>query len=112
MRRHPQPKHAWCRGVSALRSGAGKTEDRMAKFIALYMGSVDANKRGEASPPTPEQIGQGMAAWGKWMSDHADIVVDAGGPLGKTKRVSPQGVADASNFVAGYTIIEAESAEA
>jgi hypothetical protein len=84
----------------------------MAKFLALYMGSPEANARAEATPPTPEQIGRGMAAWGKWMTDHAEIVVDAGGPLGKTKRVSPQGVADASNFVAGYTIIEAESAEA
>ncbi|MBS0360965.1 MAG: hypothetical protein JSR98_06265 [Proteobacteria bacterium] len=84
----------------------------MPKFIALYMGSVEANRRGEANPPTPEQIGQGMAAWGKWMSDHADIVVDAGGPLGKTKRVGPDGISDISNFVAGYTVIEADSAEA
>ncbi|HLZ73923.1 hypothetical protein [Phenylobacterium sp.] len=84
----------------------------MPKFIALYMGSVEASKRGEANPPTPERIGQGMAAWGKWMTDHADVVVDPGGPLGKTKRVSPGGIADSSNFVTGYTILEADSAEA
>ncbi len=83
----------------------------MKKFIALYMGS-------------PEQVGQprvqmddadiarGMAAWGKWMADHAAIVIDQGGPLGVTKRAGKDGVSDMRNAVGGYTVITAESLEA
>ena len=81
----------------------------MANFLALFMGSVEANKRGEASPPTPQQIGEGMAAWGKWMDDHSGAIVDSGGPLGKTKKASPEGISDTTNFVAGYVIVSADS---
>ena len=81
----------------------------MPNFVALFMGSVEANKRGEANQPSPETIGKGMAAWGKWMDDHAEVIVDAGGPLGKTKKASPEGISDASNWVAGYVIVRADS---
>jgi hypothetical protein len=53
-----------------------------------------------------------MAAWTKWMSDHASKVVEHGGPLGKTKKVSKSGIADSKNAVAGIVIVEAESHEA
>ncbi len=33
-----------------------------------------------------------MAAWGKWMADHAADIVESGGPLGTTKKVSAKGV--------------------
>ena len=84
----------------------------MSNFMALFMGSVEANRRGEANPPSPERVAEGMGAWGKWMGDHADAIVDTGGPLGKTKKASPEGVSDASNFVAGYVIVRADSHEA
>ena len=35
-----------------------------------------------------------------------------GGPLGKTKRVSAQGIADTKNAMTGYVIVQAESHEA
>lgn len=79
------------------------------KFVALYMGSAAARER-----PQPDQatIQKGMAAWHKWMADHAKVVVDAGGPLGKTKRTDSKGVSDIRNAIAGYVIVEAESHEA
>jgi hypothetical protein len=46
------------------------------------------------------------------MTKHAAIVVDAGGPLGKTKRTSPQGVSDTKNDISGYIVVRAESHEA
>jgi len=81
----------------------------MAKFLALYMGTPDLQPAG---PPDEATIGRGMAAWQTWMVDHAGQVVDAGGPLGKTKQASKAGISDTRNAVAGYTIVEADSHEA
>lgn len=55
---------------------------------------------------------EGMLAWGKWMSDHQAAIVESGGPLGKTKLVSKNGISDITNQDAGYVIIQAESFEA
>jgi hypothetical protein len=54
---------------------------------------------------------QGMAAWGAWMAKHKSVLVDSGGPLGKTKRVSQGGVADVSNELAGFVVVRAASHE-
>jgi F420-dependent methylenetetrahydromethanopterin dehydrogenase len=73
------------------------------------MGSQDGSRPAQ---PSPDAIAKGMAAWEKWMSDHARQVVDSGGPLGKTKKTSKAGVAEAQNAVAGYVIVEADSHDA
>ncbi|HEY8539853.1 MAG TPA: hypothetical protein VIL28_13375, partial [Steroidobacteraceae bacterium] len=39
-------------------------------------------------------------------------IVDPGCPVGKTKRISNDGISDIANAIAGYTIVEAESHEA
>lgn len=79
------------------------------KFVALFMGSPSLQH-----PPPPDEatVAKGMAAWHKWMADHAGVVTDTGGPLGKTKKIGPKGVSDTRNAVAGYVIVEAESHEA
>jgi len=79
----------------------------MTKFLALYMGN-------DAPPaqPSPDTIAKGMAAWNKWMTDHAKQVVETGGPLGKTKKTSKAGLSDTKNHVAGYVIVEAENHDA
>ena len=66
----------------------------MTKFLAVYTGTT---------PP------EGQAQPGDWMSRNATQIVDAGGPLGVTKRVSPEGVADTHNNLSGYVVIEAQS---
>jgi len=77
-------------------------------FLALYTGAPGR------TPAELDQatIAKGMAAWGGWMADHAGDVIETGGPLGKTKLVSPAGIADISNHVAGFVIVQAESHEA
>lgn len=78
----------------------------MAKFIALF-------KSDPASPrPDAETAARGMQAWGAWMAAHADRLVDAGGPLGGTKKVSPKGVEDVRNHLGGYVIVEAADHDA
>ena len=81
----------------------------MKTFLALYMGSAEPV---DMSKMTDETRDKGMAAWGKWMADHADAVVEHGGPLGKTKKVSKAGVTDIRNLVAGFVVVQAESHEA
>jgi len=74
----------------------------MAKFIAIFTGKPGAGRPDEAT------IAKGMRAWGEWMARHADHIVDTGGPLGKTKKVSTTGIADIQNNIGGYVIVEAE----
>ena len=86
------------------------------QFLAIYLGSSSGasmaawNALSEADRLARQQ--QGMAAWHGWMQTHADDVVVAGGPLGKTKRVSGAGVDDVSNPLSGYVVVRAASHEA
>ena len=81
----------------------------MKTFLALYLGSP-----GAGPPPDMSEadIAKGMAAWQGWMTKNAASIVGAGGPLGKTKKVSKNGVSDTSNAVAGFVVVQAESHEA
>lgn len=47
-----------------------------------------------------------------WMRKNADVIVDHGSPLGKTRSISTTGIADTRNDLTGYTIVQAESHEA
>ena len=48
----------------------------------------------------------------EWMARNADRIVETGGPLGKTKKVSAVGVADISNNISGFVVVEAEDHDA
>jgi hypothetical protein len=77
-----------------------KNNPRMAQWMALP----------EAERKAREQ--QGIAAWKGWMEKHQAAVVGAGGPLGKTKRVSGTGIDDVTNLLGGFTVVRAESHDA
>ena len=47
-----------------------------------------------------------------WGKTHSASIVDQGSPLGKTKRMAPEGLSDIKNVMVGYVIIQAESHEA
>ena len=85
----------------------------MKNFLAVYVGSESAletsgwNVLSAQERSSREQAG--MAAWGNWMIANAGVVVDQGGPLGKTKRMAAGGVTDIRNNLAGYVIVRAES---
>ena len=83
----------------------------MAKFLALYIGSASEAEKA-AAPIRSETRAEGMTAWGAWMDRNAASIVDGGGPLGSTKRVSRSGITDTSNALTGYVILEADSHEA
>jgi hypothetical protein len=88
----------------------------MKTFLAVYLGTPDSAARAawDALPAAEREARQqrGIEAWHAWMERHADVVVDAGGPLGRTKRVDAGGVADGRNALTGYVVVRAPSHEA
>ena len=83
----------------------------MKKFLALYM--ADASGMAEMMKnSTPEQRKKGTESWEKWMEHHKASLVDRGAPVGKTKRIDLKGTKDARNDVCGYSIVQAELADA
>jgi hypothetical protein len=88
----------------------------MKRFMAVYTGDPQAFEKYQRENPDPKKREamerEGMQAWLQWGRDHAKAVVDEGAPLGRTKRVTRDGIADVRNNLAGYAIVEAESQEA
>ncbi|MEQ1811502.1 MAG: hypothetical protein ABL889_16345 [Terricaulis sp.] len=88
----------------------------MPRFMALFVGTPEAFARSGwdklDEKTRKEREVAGMQAWGAWHEKNKSVMVDEGGPLGKTKRTNANGVSDISNSIAGYTIIEAESHDA
>jgi len=82
----------------------------MKKFLVLYKAptsSFDQMRRA-----TPEQQKAGMDAWMTWGKKAASTIVDMGGPLGKSLRVTPAGASPSTNDLGGYSVLQAESQEA
>lgn len=88
----------------------------MKNFLAVFTGSASSPEKlkWDAMDATQrkEREVAGMKAWGDWMVKHQSVIVTMGGPLGKTKRVSSQGIADIKNEMAGYVVVKAESHDA
>jgi hypothetical protein len=85
-------------------------------YLAVFLGSktgANAKAWGELSE-TERQARQkaGAAAWGAWVQQHQESILELGGPLGKTKVVSPKGIEDTTNMMAAFTLVRAESHEA
>jgi len=83
----------------------------MKKFMALYF-VPRATLDHMMATATPEQKKAGMEGWMKWVKANEKALVDMGGPLCKTKRVTAQGASETRNEITGYTLVQAESAEA
>lgn len=84
-------------------------------FLAVFLARKDSpamqawNKLDDAERKAREE--KGMASWGAWMEKHKDAVAEIGGPLGKTKTVGAEGVADSINNMTAYTVVRAASHE-
>jgi hypothetical protein len=88
----------------------------MKRFMAVYTGNPTAiegyAKRFASEDERKANDRKGMAAWMQWVQKHERSIVQEGGPLGRTKRVTKDGIADIRNNLAAYTLVEAESQEA
>ena len=86
----------------------------MKTYLAIYTGSpsgMDAWKSMDATQRAAKEKA-GMEAWKAWAMTHQPSIVDPGNPLGKTKRISTDGIADIRNTMAAYTLVRADSHEA
>ena len=73
----------------------------MAKFMLAYHGG--------GMPGGEEAQAAAMAAWGAYMTKYADTFVGESNPVGMSKTVTPEGVADngGSNPISGFAFVEA-----
>lgn len=78
----------------------------MPKFVFAYHGGK--------APENPGEGAEVMAKWQAWFGTMGDAVVDGGNPVGPSKTVSKDGVADdgGSNPLGGYSLVQAENIEA
>ncbi|MUL48905.1 hypothetical protein FZI85_20125 [Mycobacterium sp. CBMA293] len=71
----------------------------MTEFLVLYRGGQDA--AAQMAQASPEEQQAGMQAWMEWFGRAGEAIVDGGSP-----------VAGGDGTVGGYSILQAESAEA
>ncbi|KAB2729226.1 hypothetical protein F9L02_15635 [Brucella intermedia] len=55
---------------------------------------------------------EGVAQWKAWEDRNAAVILDRGGMVGKTTRVTKNGIVEAENPFCGYLVVEAETASA
>jgi len=84
----------------------------MKHFLAVYTGTqVSRESSGWDSLDAAErdklQV-QGIKSWQVWMEVNGEQIVVAGGPLGKTKLISSDGVSDVANNLCGFVVVAAE----
>jgi hypothetical protein len=88
----------------------------MKRYMAVFTGSPNAfegyAKRFSTEQQRKANDRKGMEGWMKWVQDHQASIVEMGGPLGRTKRVTKDGIADTRNNLGAYTVVQAESQEA
>jgi hypothetical protein len=80
------------------------------KFLVLYR--APASSFEQAKKASPEQQKAGMEAWMAWSKTAASSIVEMGGPLGKSMRVTQGGSSAVANDLGGFNILQAESKEA
>ena len=84
----------------------------MKKYFALYRVPVETindwkkNTSPEEMAVQGKKLGEDMMAW---IEQHKVSIIENGLPLGKTKRVSKDGIVDTQNDLNYYCIVEAES---
>ena len=81
----------------------------MTRFLAVYTMKPEDLAAFRARPKSEqEEIDNlGVKAWEEWRKRNAAAIVASDVMVGKTKRVTSSGIADAQNQIAGFLIVEA-----
>ncbi len=80
----------------------------MNKYLLLYRSTVSAQD--QMANATPEQAQAGMDAWMVWGDKAGSAITDMGSPAQTVATIG--GDPAASDFVGGYSLMEAETTEA
>ncbi|TWF50394.1 hypothetical protein [Neorhizobium alkalisoli] len=86
----------------------------MPRFLAVYTMKPEDLASFRNLPKTEQDAidTAGVKEWAEWEKRNAAVILDRGGMVGKTTRVTKAGIASATNAICGYLIVEVESAEA
>ena len=86
----------------------------MPRFLAVYIMNPESLARFRALPKAEQDAidAAGVPQWGAWEERNAPSFPDRGAMVGKTLRVSRDGIAPAVNAICGYLVVEAETIEA
>jgi hypothetical protein len=86
----------------------------MPRFLAVYTMKRENVVRFRQLPQAEQAAvdAAGVPQWVAWEARHAAAILDRGGMVGKTRRVTKDGVAEATNDICGYLVVEAESLDA
>lgn len=86
----------------------------MPRFLAVYTMKPENVVRFRAMPKAGQDAvdAAGLKQWVAWEKANAASFSDKGGMVGKTKRVTANGVSDAQNDICGYVVVEAENIDA
>jgi len=82
-------------------------------YLAVFLASK-SSPRMAAWDALPEEercakSKEGIAAWKAWAERHQASIVEMSGPLGKTKKITQQGVEDVSNDMGAFMVVRAAS---
>lgn len=85
----------------------------MPRFLAVYTMKPENVVRFRALPKAEQDAidAAGLPQWVAWEKANAASLLDRG-MVGKTKRVTKDGIVDAQNDICGYVVVEAENIEA
>jgi hypothetical protein len=83
-------------------------------YLAVFLLNKERMKAWMALPEAERRAKEqkGIAAWKAWMEKNQAAMATMGGPLGKTKRITPRGIEDASNELSAFMVVRAASHEA
>ena len=86
----------------------------MPRFLAVYtMKPEDFAWFRSLSKAEQDAIdAEGVRQWAAWEERNAACILDRGGMVGKTTRVTKHGVTEARNPFCGYLVVEAQTADA
>jgi hypothetical protein len=87
-------------------------EALMTKYLLLYMSAISPEE--QIANASPEEGQAGMEAWMSWANRAGSAVVDLGSPIGASGTVGASGAEGAprDGYVGGFSIMQAESADA
>ncbi|MDE1995395.1 MAG: hypothetical protein KGI75_23030 [Rhizobiaceae bacterium] len=86
----------------------------MPRFLAVYTMKPEDLASFRSLPKAEQEAVDaiGIAQWAAWEERNAAFILDRGGMVGKTTRITKDGVTEAANPLCGYLVVEAETADA
>jgi len=86
----------------------------MPRFLAVYTMKPEDLARFRSMSKADQEATDavGLKQWTEWTEKNAASILDEGGMVGKTLRVSKGGIESAANPFCGYLVVKAETIEA